>query len=218
MSTLGPVVHDDIAGATVKKRTVQVVLYPHSSYASLSLDAARHLYRLLQRYNWCVSEPDRYPARWGTFWPSISAVERKVISLFVMANYAGQFGMQLEIKNMPVEFAGLQDDFERVVLTSHVKKEFDKVLCGFYARFITQKDVDAWLIDHAARETQRLTLFGAAKLAFVNGCFEPEKFRERCRDALLSIGAGAQAAEETANKLNMCLQDFVMVKEMNIWD
>lgn len=218
MTTLGPVVDDDITGVTVKKRTVQVVLYPHSSYASLSLDAARHLYRLLQCYNWCVCEPDRYMARWGTFWPSISAVERKVISLFVMANYAGQFGMQLEVKDMPVEFADLEGDFERVVLASHVQKEFDKILCEFYKRFITEKDVDTWLIDHCMVDHKKLVLFGAAKLAFVKGCFEPENFRIRCRDALLSIGAGVEAAEATAHSLNLCLQDFVMVKEMNVWD
>lgn len=218
MTTLGPVVYDDIAGDIVKKRTVQVVLYPHNSYASLSLDAARHLYRLLQRYNWCVSEPDRYPTRWGTFWPSISAVERKVISLFVLANYAGQFGMELELKDMPVEFVDLQDDFERVVLTSHVEKEFNKILCGFYKLFITEKDVDAWLLEHCQNDHKRLVLFGAAKLAFVKGCFEPERFHQRCRDALLSIGVDTDMAHTTSATLNLCLQDFVMVKEMNVWD
>jgi hypothetical protein len=210
MTTLGPVVYDDIAGDIVKKRTVQVVLYPHDSYASLSLDAARHLYRLLQRYNWCVSEPDKYPARWGTFWPSISAVERKVISLFVMANYAGQFGMILELRD-------LQDDFERVVLTSHVEKEFHNVLCGFYKLFIAEKDVDAWLSEHCQKDHKRLVLFGAAKLAFVKGCFEPERFHQRCRDALLSLGVGTDMADTTSTTLNLCLQDFVMIKEMNVW-
>lgn len=216
MTALGPVVYD-IAGVILKKRTVQVVLYPQAAKACLSLDAGRHLYRLLQRYNWCFSDQDRYLDRWGSFWPSISAVERKVISLFIMANYAGQFGSQIELKDIPIEFRDLQGEIERTVLTGTVEKEFRKVVCGFYKRFIGEKDVDEWLKNHAANEYQSLTLFGAAKLAFVDGCFEPENFRARCRDALLSLGSGAQESEHAAYLLDTALQDFLILREMNVW-
>lgn len=52
---------------------VLVRIFPRTDiHVAMQREAAVHLVRLLERYNWALSEPDKQSDRWRKFWPKIT--------------------------------------------------------------------------------------------------------------------------------------------------
>ncbi|MDH0342059.1 hypothetical protein [Chromobacterium haemolyticum] len=119
---------------------VMIRIYPGTDLlVEMERPAALHLYRLLQRHNWCLSEPEHYADRWRKFWRKISFVERAMLSNFVMANCQGEFSRRLIITDPPADFLSYQDDHRPVALNDAVNSELRKLLHVFY-RSLTSID------------------------------------------------------------------------------
>lgn len=201
----------------VTNRTVRMKLYPSTAYEEVDQDTAKHLYRLLQRYNWSLQDPARFQSRWKAFWPSISYIERKALTLLVMSNGA-KLGTQLDIKNLPVELELLKGHFERVVLRPKIKKALEELVGRFLGKLTTPEELDAHLRGACRTAYEAILPAGGALLAFDNGMLLPNSFSERCSQALRSANVGEEVAHTYLYVLNTVLMDFLIFKEMKVWE
>ncbi|MFC3110910.1 hypothetical protein ACFOFO_23645 [Undibacterium arcticum] len=203
----------------VSRNTVRVKLYPHTNFEKIDRRAARHLYRLLQVYNFCLEDDTRYLERWATFWPSLRPVERKALALLVMSNSNGEFGRRLDVSNLPVELEAFEGQIERVVLRPSVASELEKVVGRFYASLTNPGELAAHLAAVSPDGFQATVPFGGAMLAYKNDLLLPMEYRDRCYAALLSAGMDSEMAASYANGLEGELADFLILKETRgIWE
>ena len=123
---------------STRKYPVLARLFVSSDNNKVELDrgAALHLYRLLQRYNWCLADDSLRESRWRRFWRGIALVERVLLSHFVKAHCGGRLGVRVRVEKPPVDFEQFEDDPSPVQITPAVEHEFRRVLDDFYKRLL----------------------------------------------------------------------------------
>lgn len=72
--------------------TIMVKLFAGTDiHVQLAPDTARHLVRLLERFNWTKSDPQLFDSRWRRFWRGIHPIERRIVSLYVQSSNGEHF-------------------------------------------------------------------------------------------------------------------------------
>lgn len=125
---------------------VLVRIFPRSDiHVAMQREAAVHLVRLLERYNWSISEADKQSDRWRKFWPKISRIERSLVVMFV-TSANGQFRGAVDLRGLPPEVAAVAGDRQMVKIDPAVAREFASLRHIFECSLLTQEDVkfDWW--------------------------------------------------------------------------
>lgn len=192
-------------------------MFPHTTYEKIDRSAARHLYRLLQRYNWSLEDPNRYLERWACFWPSISVLERKALAMLVMANCQGGFGMRLEIADTPVELEPFEGHAEPVAMSTRVKAELERLVAMYYASLASVDEVTAMFGNERPDAFDAFVNVGGMKLLYDDVGMHPLVFRDRAHSAFLDAGIEEERATCFANSLDLALQNFLIAREVQAW-
>ncbi len=198
------------------KNTVRMKVFPHTTYEKIDRSAARHLYRLLQRYNWSLEDPTHYQERWAAFWPHITLIERKAFALFVMANSAGNFGIKLHVSNLPVDLEAFEGHPEPVVLTDRVRTELERVVGMYYTTLAKYEDVVALLTHAHPNAFAVLENSGGMDLLHKDGGMYPQVFHDKIYAALVDAKFEFAAAGWSTKLLDMTLQTFVTGKDLEV--
>lgn len=199
------------------KNTVRMKLFPHTRHEKISRGAARHLYRLLQQYNWSLEDLTRYQERWAAFWPSLSLIERKAVALMVMANAGGDFGKRLHVKNLPLELEAFEGQTERVVLLPAVKAELERIVGEYYGTLASPQAIEDLWRSQCPSAFGVIEPVGGIALAFRGTHLLPQEFFDNCLLALGGAGVDSAAAGKYCSALDFVLQDFLMVREIEAW-
>ena len=193
---------------------VRVRALPGREPVEMSRDAALHVFRLLQRYNWCLESLDSYQARWATFWPEISAAERLLLVLLVSANCEGQFGRRVLAFNPPVDFERFENDVTPSALTTGVEGELSRVLAQYYGRMGGREQIQDWLRTECPKEFALLASVGGLDRVF-NGAdwVEPARARRECATIFRGCGWDQAGADALAATLERALMSFYKTRE-----
>ena len=208
--------HRDIDVSALKPPGVSMRVLPQHDPIMMSREGALHLFRLLQRYNWCLSS-DAYRTRWAAFWPVVKPVERMLLVLFVTANCGGDFGGRMVAVEPPVDFEPFEHDASPALLTPRVAAEFEALLSIHYGRLGQPADVYEWLRLRCPKEFSLLVSVGGLGRTFGDdGWFEPERVRAACRDVFVDCGWDAKGAASIASVLSRHLLWFYKTKESTL--
>jgi hypothetical protein len=190
--------HPDDAGA------VMVRLYPGTDLmVEMRLEAVIHLWRLVERYNWTQSVEARRSDRWRKFWPVISALERRMVVMFVRTNSHGEFGRMLDVPVLPPALEPYRGDRRVSPMSPSVECEFASLLHVFYRSIVSADEIlpvwEAHLSGVSA--DRRSVLLGA----FRKWLDEPPQagvsLEAMLRDALKARGMSQDDAEQLALRL-----------------
>lgn len=104
-------------------------LFPGTDFhIPIALDAARHLVRLLKRYNWTMSEPKRHRDRWRRFWRGIRPVERVIVSMYLQCNNGGLFRYRIaDLSNLPSTLNSSDSRSQRYQVDDGTLREFARL-------------------------------------------------------------------------------------------
>lgn len=193
---------------------VLVKVLPGLERITMVRPAALHLFRLLQRYNWCLDDVARYRVRWSNFWPAISGIERKIFSLFIKANCEGVFGGRLQVQAAPVDFEVYEGDVRPALLVPSVAAEFRRLIGLHHARLAAPAEVREWLVKQRPNEYAVVVAEGLESdlLDEAHGR-HPDLMSERFKEAFLSAGWSWRAATEAAEVVAVELEWFFNSKE-----
>lgn len=141
-----------MTSAVVKEKAIEPTSFPvtarlfaGAAKVEMERGAALHLYRLLQRYNWCLADADLCESRWRRFWRGIDGVERTLLCHFVKAHCGGQIGVRVRIEKPPVDFEVFEGDPSPAPISPSIEGEFRRVLDVFYRGLLTPIEVkEAW--------------------------------------------------------------------------
>jgi hypothetical protein len=194
-------------------RGVTVRVLPALEPVRMSRDAALHLFRLLQRYNWCLSNVEGYRGRWATFWPVIKPVERALLVLFVTANCGGQFGRRMVAVDAPVAFEPFAGVSDVVPLSGAVAREFETILTLHYGRLGDRSDICDWLRRHCPKEFALLVSVGGLAPTLGDAGIDPEHVWRSSRDRFIECGWDKKGASALATALFKHLLRFYKTKE-----
>lgn len=202
------------AGEREDLHQVSVCGVPGLERLAMARPAALHLYRLLQRYNWCLQDSAQYVWRWAEFWPRISVIERKVLRLVVCAHCNGRFGLRLRAMNMPVDFEPFEGNVKPVVMTENVAREFRRVLSSHYARLVTANEIRQRWTHRRPDEYALVSARGIVEeLLEDERGLHPDLVHERCKQALVGDGMRVEDAEKVAGALSIDLEWFFQCRE-----
>ncbi len=118
-------------------------LFAGAGKVEMHRGAALHLFRLLQRYNWCLADVGVQEARWRQFWRGITTIERTLLCHFVRAHCGGQIGVRMRVEKPPVDFELYEDDPSQVLISPATEAEFRRLLDGFYRELLSPAEVKA---------------------------------------------------------------------------
>ncbi|HMC44207.1 MAG TPA: hypothetical protein VKJ77_02660 [Caballeronia sp.] len=105
--------------------------------AGMNVDAALHLLRLLERYNWTLSDGGHYADRWRKFWPVITDVERALLTQVVRVHCRGRFAQPFQIGALPPSMQHAAGDRSLVKMTEQIEIEFHLLLYIGYSVLLT---------------------------------------------------------------------------------
>ncbi len=130
---------------------VLVRIFPRTDiHVAMQREAAVHLVRLLERYNWALSEPDKQSDRWRKFWPKIARIERSLVVMFVTSEN-GQFRGAVNLRGLPPEVAAVAGDRQMVRIDPAVASEFASLRHTFECSLVKPEDVKFnWWHHHKA--------------------------------------------------------------------
>lgn len=202
------------AGGAGGYDAVLVTVLPSMERITVARPAALHLYRLLQRYNWCLDDVAQYRVRWSDFWPAISGIERKIFSLFIKANCEGAFGGRLQVQAAPVDFEVFEGDARPVLLVPSVATEFRRIIGLHHARLAAPTEVREWLVKRRPNEYAVVVAEGLeSDLLEEEHGRHPDLVGERFKEAFLAAGWSWRAATEAAAALTGEIEWFFNSKE-----
>lgn len=195
---------------------VKVKVLPGREPVEMTRDAVLHLFRLLQRYNWCLESLESYQTRWATFWPRISAVERLLLVLLVSTNCDGQFGRRVVAIEAPVDFERFEGDARPCGLTDTIGSELSRVLAEHYGQFSDRAQIQDWLRIECPKEFALLAAVGGVDRALpVTGRWlEPSVLRHEGTAAFRGCGWDEKGADAIAATLERALMSFYKSKEV----
>ena len=191
--------------------TVKASILPHYAWLVVKRKAALHLFRLLQRYNWCLREQLLYRKRWQMFWPHISPIERKLLRLFIMANCKGHFGNRFQATDVPVDFEPFLEDNRTVELSPDIAAEFRRILSLHYTRLATPAEIQQHWFDQCHDEYALLMSIGGLDKILVD--LHPDWVGNRLHTTFLAGGWGETSARQMANTLSLTMEWFLNSKE-----
>ncbi len=198
--------------------TIMVQLFPGTNiHVEIAQDAARHLARLLERYNWTKSDPRLYDDRWRRFWRGIKPVERAIVSMYVQSNNGGQFrGTTVKLDNLPQALHSADTRRGCPRATDAVLREFVKLEQTFIRACV---DVDQIAYRWHATHRDEMVLCGPALtdaaatwLASDGGVNLDAALYDRLR----SVGLTEDAAQQTATNLTLEVQYLIQEREQAI--
>lgn len=203
----------------VAKSTVRVKIYPYSEYEEIDRNAAKHIFRLLQNYNYCLEDPTCYQERWAVFWPSLSDLERKTIVLLVMTNAGGNFAVRVEPSILPVDFEPIEGLVEYAESTPAIEVELKQIVGRFNSRLVTREEITARMTAIEPKAYEALLPLGGALLAYEDSLLLPHLFAQRAYDALLGAGIEMDEALRFTRALDTALDDLMIEKEVygGVW-
>ena len=195
---------------------VRVRVLPGREPVEMTRDAALHLFKLLQRYNWCLESLESYQTRWATFWPRISAKERLLLVLLVSANSDGQFGRRVVAIESPVDFERFEGDARPWGLTDMIGSELSRVLAQHYGQFNDRAQIQDWLRIECPKEFALLVAVGGIDRALpdTGRWLEPSVLRHEGTAAFRGCGWDEQGADAIAARLERALMSFYKSKEV----
>lgn len=174
----------------------------------MSRPAALHLFRLLQRYRWCLAVED-YAPRWTGFWPKISALERTILVHTVRAHCGGEFGRRLMVSNLPADFEQFESDTRTVPITPQVEREFFSLLEHFGAQVGGNRELRMWVKEACPAEYAYLEAVSALDSVFGHRAWVcPHKARTYCYSAYLGTGRGTAISDKSAAAIEKALFGF----------
>ncbi|NLP65516.1 hypothetical protein [Paraburkholderia sacchari] len=192
---------------------VSVRVLPGHDPVQMSREGALHLFRLLQRYNWCLSNVEGYRSRWATYWPAIKPVERALLVLFVTANCGGQFGRRMVAVDAPVEFERFEYVPDVAPLSARIAREFQAILTLHYGRLGDRKDICDWLHSRCPKEFALLVSVGGLSPALGADVIDPESVRKSSRERFIECGWDRKGASAIATALSKHLLWFYKTRE-----
>jgi hypothetical protein len=185
--------------------SIQVNIFGGAEKTRMTRAAALHLYRLLQRYSWCLASND-YVRRWMQFWPSISSAERVLIVRTVKANCGGQFGRRMLIANMPADFEYFEFDVTPVPIPAEVEREYAALLSSYFDAYAGAPSARDWVRARCRKEFAFLSAVGALERVFGAGAWVcPERARVQCQAAYMENGWDNASALNNATAISKCL-------------
>lgn len=195
---------------------VKVKVLPGRKPVEMTRDAALHLFKLLQRYNWCLESLESYQTRWTTFWPRISAMERLLLVLLVSANCDGQFGRRVVAIESPVDFERFEGDARPWGLSDMIGSELSRVLAQHYDQFSDRAQIQDWLRIECPKEFALLVAVGGVDRALpdTGGWLEPSVLRHEGTAAFRGCGWDEKGANAIAARLERALMSFYKSKEV----
>jgi hypothetical protein len=195
------------------RRDLGVRVLPGLDPVRMSREAALHLFRLLQRYNWCLSDVEGYRGRWASYWPVIKPVERALLVLFVTANCGGQFGRRLVAVDAPVDFERFENVADVVPFSARIAREFEAILALHYGRLGDRRDICDWLRSRCPKEFALLVSVGGLSPAPGADVIDPERVRQSSRERFIECGWDRKGASAVATALQRHLLWFYRTRE-----
>ena len=175
-------------------------------------EAARHLVRLLERYNWAISEPTKQADRWRSFWPEITTIERSMVVMFVSsARDDGLFRGAVELGGLPDEVADAAGERKLVPLDPAVAREFTTARQLFECSLVTQEELlHGWWRAHPDVMREHEETLVEALQSWWSGDRE-EDLDDHLRTTLFCDGM--RAGEATRVGLEMSLTARQLIRE-----
>jgi hypothetical protein len=168
---------------------IRVKMFAGQEPVTVGRRTALHLFRLVQRYNWCLESVDTYRHRWSGFWPALRLLERMAIVKFVSANCDGEFGRRMVVCQPPVDFEGSEGDHRAHALTQEVEADLSRVLGIHYGKVASHEQVHEWLVNACPKEMALVTSVGGVARVFGNReWFEPERVARDCAALFMECG------------------------------
>jgi hypothetical protein len=193
---------------------VRVRMFAGREPVTVSRGTALHLFRLVQRYNWCLESVETYRARWAGFWPALKLLERMAIVKFVSANCSGEFGRRLVVNQPPVDFEGSVGDYRAYALTVEVEADLSRVLGMHYGKVANREQVQEWLVSVCPKEMALLaSLDGIDKVFGGREWFEPEAVSSACAAVFMACGWDQVGAEVRSGAVQHALLFFYKSRE-----
>jgi hypothetical protein len=195
---------------------VLVRVYPGTDIAvEMRLDAAQHLLRLLERYNWALADEARYADRWRKFWRGVSQIERTMVVMVVRANNGGRFSRHFPIGDMPEALEIERGNRRMVEPTDAVAREFCALAHTFYKVLIKPDEIKVMWLErmphHPAVQLDAL-LRGLDRWLAGNG-YDGGLLYELLRDEMKATGMEHDEAEQLAFRFDGDVLDCIRDKE-----
>lgn len=196
---------------------VLVRLFPRSDRkVAMGRDAALHLLRLIERYNWALSEPEKRSDRWRAFWPVITGVERIVVAMFV-SSVKGEFRGPVDLQELPPELAGAAGDRQLVKIDPAVAKEFSILRHVFIQTLVMPRELILhWWKMHPVVLEVHETVASATLQAWWDGGGEHD-LEDLLRAALFSDGMRAEDATRAGAEMSFSADHLIQERESVLW-
>lgn len=209
---------DCFVDSHLEKNCVRVKLFPQHEFVTVERTAAAHLFRLLQRYNWCLESKAHYPTRWAAFWPEIDPIERQLLYCFVMTNCGGRFGRRLEVVDSPIGFEAIEGALDRPVFSRGVELEFRRLLTVYFRVLVTPADVRTWWAGQCPAQYALLKAASAQDLPFEAAVgLHLDVFQRECAACFRRLGIDACRAEKASLALMSALDVLLVEREIELW-
>lgn len=193
-------------------------LYPGSdACVEIKRSAALHLYQLLERYNWCISDPKKYKRRWRTFWRSILQVERSFLVMFVRANCEGRFGKRLRLEALPTDFSQAVPLRVKLNPNDEVMGEFQRLMNAFYTSLTTPAEIDMLWLEKCPSSRTALQSIGALE-EVLRAFYDPIAIESKSLSLLMQGGVDEQSASQHAQVLSTSVKHFFAWMTDSIFD
>ncbi len=199
--------------------TILVQLFPGTNIqVEIAQDAARHLVRLLERYNWTKSDHKLYDDRWRHFWRGIKPVERAIVSMYVHSNNGGEFRGTVKLDNLPPALHSADTRRRRPRATDAVLREFASLEQIFIRACV---NVDQIALRWHATHRDEIALCGSALTDTAGTWLASDgsiNLDAALRDRLLTAGLSEDTAQQTAIRLLLEVQYLIQERKQAILD
>ncbi|NTB05905.1 hypothetical protein [Agrobacterium tumefaciens] len=187
---------------------IHVQIFEGRGKSRMTRNAALHLYRLLQRYSWCLAVNDYVP-RWVEFWPGLTSIERALLVYTVKTHCGGEFGRRLSVSNLPADFEQFEGDTRALPINSLVEREFLMLLEEHGEAVGGNREIRRWISQTCSAAYQTLeALHGLDKVFGANSWICPHKARSQCHAIYLAAGRTVEAADKASAAIEKALFGF----------
>lgn len=193
---------------------VMVRIFPGTDvHVEVRKVAATHLLRLLERYNWTLSDRDKSSNRWRKFWPVVSQIERTMVVMFVRSANGGTFGGQVCLQPLPHEMVELVGCRKLVKIDAEVAHEFAALRQTFVQILASADDFKFnW------HETHRtvMRMYGDALEVALHSWWRCDGSLDLCdllEDVLCNAGMSTDDAQQTAISMGLEAEYLIQDRE-----
>ncbi len=192
---------------------VMVRLFPHLGHVAMRLESAQHLLRLVEHYNWAISDPQHQQHRWRAFWRTISAIERCMVVMFVRSANSGKFQGLVNVGALPQQLIQCCGDRRLVDVESAVTKEFANLRHWFVQSLVSIDELrfSLWCHRHDVMQEHEQAIEGALR-AWWNGSGEYD-LDDLLRGSLFEDGAHAGDADDAAMQMEGVVRRVIQEHE-----